>query len=152
MHRHHAENHYHARAQCQLIADQQQKIVNSNFYRCAIAVSSDLHTLVQRKFNWDDKIPNDLLNVWHNHFDTINEISNIHFKRAVIPDDAANLEVTTLDFADASKELVCVAIYARFLRKCGKYSCQLIFSRSKLVPDGMTIPRAELLAANMNER
>ena len=105
---------------------------------------------MQRKSNWDDKIPSDLLNIWNNHFDMINEISKIHFKRAVIPSDAVNLQMTTVDFADASKKLVCVAIYARFLRKCGNYSCQLIFARSKLVPEGMTIPRTELLAANMN--
>ena len=110
----------------------------------------DLHTLVQRGLDWDDQIPSDLLPIWHNHFDMINEISQIRFKRAVIPDDAISLDVSTLDFADASKQLICVAIYARFLRECGKYSCQLIFSRSKLVPEGMSIPRAELLAANLN--
>ena len=29
-------------------------------------------------------------------------------------------------------------------------TCQLIFSRSKLVPEGMKLLRAELLAANLN--
>ena len=114
------------------------------------AMKLDLHTLVQRGLQWDDKIPNDLLPIWHNHFEMIKEIDSIHFKRAVIPDDALSLEVSTLDFADASKELICVAIYARFFRKSGKYSCQLIFARSKIIPEGMSIPRAELLAANMN--
>ena len=55
--------------------------------------------------------------------------------------------MNTLDFGDASQFLVCVAIYARFQRKCGAYSCQLIFSRSRLVPNGMSQLRAKLYAA-----
>ena len=45
---------------------------------------------------------------------------------------------------------MCVAIFARFLRRNGTYSCQLAFSRSKVVPDGLNQPRAELLAATLN--
>ena len=41
-------------------------------------------------------------------------------------------------------------MYVRFKRKCGKSSCQLIFSRSRIIPNGMTIPRAELFAAFLN--
>ena len=43
-----------------------------------------------------------------------------------------------------------MAIYARFLKKDGTHSCQLIFSRSKLIPDGLSQPRAELFAATTN--
>ena len=114
------------------------------------AMKLDLHDLVQRKLDWDDKIPDDLRPIWLSHFDMINELKTIHFQRAVIPTDAVNLDINTLDFSDASKQLACVAIYVRFLLKCGSYSCQLLFARSKLVPNGMSIPRAELLAANLN--
>jgi len=114
------------------------------------AMKIDLHHLVQRKLNWDDPIPDDLRHVWKSHFDMMKELPTLNFNRAIIPDDAASLDINTIDCGDASKQMICVAIYARFLRKCGTYSCQLIFSRSKLVPDGMTIPRAELLAANVN--
>ena len=110
----------------------------------------DLHTLVERKLDWDDTIPADLMPVWSSNFEMINEITNLRFKRTIVPEDAVSLEIETLDCADASSSLVCTAIYARILRKTGKYSCQLIFSRSKLIPTGMTIPRAELFAANVN--
>ena len=110
----------------------------------------DLHILVQRKLDWDDVIPNELRPIWISNFELINELSNLYFKRAIIPIDAISLDIETIDCADASKSLICVAIYARFQRKDGTYSCQLIFSRSKLVPDGMSIPRAELFAANTN--
>ena len=107
----------------------------------------DLHELNVRKLDWDDVLPNDLQPVWRDHFEMMSEIRNLRYQRAVVPDDAASLDVTTLDFGDASKSLICAAIYVRFKRKNSEFSCQLMFSRSKLVPDGMTQPRAELFAA-----
>ena len=56
----------------------------------------------------------------------------------------------TIELADASLNMACAATYTRFKRKNGLYSCQLIFARSKVVPSGMTIPRAELFAAVLN--
>ena len=114
------------------------------------AMKLDLHDLVQRKLDWDDRIPDDLRPVWLSHFDMINELKTIRFRRAVVPTEAMSMDINTLDFSDASKRMACVAIYARFLLKSGSYSCQLIFARSKLLPEGITIPRAELLAANLN--
>ena len=61
-----------------------------------------------------------------------------------------NLNINTIDAADASNKMVCVAINARFLSRNGTYSCQLAFSRSKVVPDGLSQPRAKLLAATLN--
>ena len=52
--------------------------------------------------------------------------------------------------ADASLVMACSVVYARFKRRNGLYSCQLIFARSKIVPEGFTIHRAELLAAELN--
>ena len=56
----------------------------------------------------------------------------------------------TLDTGDASSKLICTAIYARFERKAGTYSCQLVFARSKVLPEDVSTPRAELRAAHMN--
>ena len=46
--------------------------------------------------------------------------------------------------------MVCVAIYARYLRRNGACSCQLVFSESKVVPDGLSQPKTELLSATLN--
>ena len=97
-----------------------------------------------------DKIPSDLKKIWFANFKTIEDLADVQFKRAVVPEDAISLDIETIDAGDASNSLVCSAIYARFKRKCGLYSCQLIFSRSKLVPQGMILPRSELLAADLN--
>ena len=110
----------------------------------------DLHNLVERHLNWEDVIPDELRPVWDSHFEMMQEIGKLKFKRAIVPEDAINLDINTIDAADASNKLACIAIYARFLHKDSTYSCQLVFSRSKLIPSGLSQPRAELLAATMN--
>ena len=99
---------------------------------------------------WEDPIPNELKECWAANFDVINELANIEFKRAVVPIDAVDINsMETINVADAGENLVCAAVYVRFLRKDGTYSCQLIFARTKVVHDH-TIPRAELVAAVLN--
>ena len=108
----------------------------------------DLHTI--SKLKWDDPIPNEYRALWESNFEMMAELKNIRFKRAVIPEDAESLKINTIDTADASKDLACSAMYARFKRKNGKYSCQLVFARTKLLPEGTTQPRGELIAAVLN--
>ena len=110
----------------------------------------DLHELVQRKLDWDDCIPDELRPIWQSNFEMIKEINNIRFNRAVIPNDAVSLDINSVNTADASKNLACSAIYVRFKKKSGNYSCQLVFSRSKLITSHMSQPRAELFAATLN--
>ena len=110
----------------------------------------DLHEFVHRKLKWEEEIPDNLRPIWESNFKMIGQLKDLRYKRAVVPEDAASLEIDTLEFGDASKVLVCVAIYVRFLRKCGSYSCQLLLGKSRLVPEGMTQPRAEMYAAVVN--
>ena len=110
----------------------------------------DINELSQRKLDWGDTIPDDLRRVWETNFEMIKEIGKVEFNRAIVPTDAVSLDIETLDTADASMSLVCVAIYARFELPNNKHSCQLIFSRSKIIPQNTTMPRAELLAATLN--
>ena len=109
-----------------------------------------MHELTIRKLAWDDVVPDDLRKIWKDNFELINEIGQVKFNRAVIPPDAVDLNCETIDTADASTKLICVAIYIRYRLKSGGFSCQLIFARSRLVPDDSTQPRAELLAIEMN--
>ena len=76
----------------------------------------DLQNLIERGLNWDDRIPDDLRHIWEDHFQMMEEISSIRYQRAIVPSDAVNLDISTIDFGDASKNIVCVAIYARFNR------------------------------------
>ena len=64
----------------------------------------DLHKLVKRGLSWDDAIPDDLRSVWVSYFEMMQEIGNLRFQRAVVPEDAANLDINTIDAADASNK------------------------------------------------
>ena len=75
--------------------------------------------------SWDDRIPDDLKPIWNSHYEMMQEIGKVKFKHAVVPEDAVNLDVNTIDAADDSKKLACTAIYARFLKKDGIYSCHV---------------------------
>ena len=92
------------------------------------AIKLDLHELVLQKLDWDDKIPDNLRPIWESHFQMMNEIKTLKYQRAVIPEDAIDTQVNTLDFRDASREIACVAIYARFKHKDGSYLYQLVFA------------------------
>ena len=103
--------------------------------RVALLVSGmklDIHELHSRKLDWDDKLPDDLRRIWVSNFELMQEIGNIKFNKAVVPIDAKNLNIETIDTGDASKDLVCSAIYARFEIYNGGFSCQSIFARSKI--------------------
>lgn len=110
----------------------------------------DLHDLVIRKLDWDDAIPNELRSTWLNNFQLMQDMKSIYFKRCIVPEDAESLTIETIDTGDASPNLACSAIYSRIKRRNGEYSCQLLFARSKLLPDRISQPRAEMIAALLN--
>ena len=107
-------------------------------------------SLLHSELGWDDEIPSNIRNVWTSNFEMMEEIGRIKYKRAIVPDDAINLDIETIDTGDASSKLICAAIYARFRRRDGTFSCQLVFARSKVLSEGISIPSAELVAAGMN--
>ena len=106
----------------------------------------DLHELCQLKLDWDDPVPEVLLDKWVANMEKIQALKGLAFQRTVIPADAADDKVELLVMTDASQNLGVVAVFGRVKRKNGQYSCQLIMGRSKLLT-GMTIPKAELKSA-----
>ena len=113
-------------------------------------MKADISYLLRSNLSWDDQIPDSLRAIWESNFTMIREIGGIRYKRAIVPHNAKNLDIVTIDTGDSSEKLICVAIYARFELQDGSFSCQLVFARSRIVPEGTSIPRAELIAANMN--
>ena len=107
----------------------------------------DLRDLCKKGLDWKDCVPVDLIPKWKENFDTITQLRDFKFKRCIVPEDAVSLDMETIEMGDSSLQLACSAIYIRFKRKNGQYSCQLVFGRTKLIPEGMNIPRGELFAA-----
>ena len=100
--------------------------------------------------DYQNMVLEELRSLWRSNFEMIQDLGNLKWDRVIVPEDAESLDIDTIDTGDATQVLACTAIYARFRRRTGDYSCQLIFARTKLVPEGMTQPRAELFAATMN--
>ena len=113
-------------------------------------MKNDQQQLVHCQLDWDDEIPDDLRQIWEGNFELIKENGTLKFRRAVVPEDAVSLDMNTLDFGDASNSMACIAIYVRFLRRNGEFSCQLLFSRTRTVPKDHSQPRGELYAALIN--
>ena len=109
----------------------------------------DLRKITVLHLGWDDAIPDEFRAIWISHFELMEELPNIKYKRAVVPEGAISLDLNTICCGDASKDLACTAIYVRFELFDGTFSCQLIFARTKLLSEGSTQPRRELTAAVM---
>ena len=86
----------------------------------------DINELTARKSNWDEPIPHDLKKTYFSYFEKMREIGEIKYYRAIVPNDALNMNIETIGTADASEYMICVAVYARFKRKNGSHSCQLV--------------------------
>ena len=110
----------------------------------------DIHDLVVDGYDWDDPISDEYNEIWIDNFKLMEEVGKIQYSRIVVPSDAGSLSAELICTGDASEKMTCAAIYIRFRRKNGQYSCQLMMSKTKIVPEHTTLPRAELIAATLN--
>ena len=94
---------------------------------------------------WDDAVPTELRSKIVSDLWRLFKLQGLKFRRAVIPEDAVSTKVHLTACVDAANKLKIVGVWARFLRKCGKYSSQLLIGRS-LLSRGGTIPKEELEA------
>ena len=82
-------------------------------------MKDDISILHKRGLDWEDALPAELKEIWVSNFGVIQELGEVRFQRAVVPEDAVSLDITTIDTADASEILICSAIYVRFELKSG---------------------------------
>ena len=120
--------------------------LNGRFAPLIAEMKLDLRDLC-KQIDWKENVPIDLVPKWKENFDMIAQLRDFKFRRCIVPEDAVTLDMDTIEMGDSSLQLACSAIYVRFKRKNGLYSCQLVFGRTKLIPEGMSIPRGELFAA-----
>ena len=77
-------------------------------------------------------------------------LGDVLWPRAVIPSNAESIKMELIGAGDASKMIACSGCYVRFKCKDDSHSCQLMLAKSKIVPEGTSLPRAELLASTLN--
>ena len=105
----------------------------------------DLHEIVELRQDWDTPVPEDYLQKWVKNLSDIQDLREVRFRRTIVPEDAANLDVELIISCDASQSIAVSVVHARMKRKNGEYSCQLVSAKSKLCRE-LTIPKAELRA------
>lgn len=98
------------------------------------------------KLKWDDVLPKDLLECWHNFINSLNNMPVLIIHRNLNFANAIHLEI--IGFCDASLSAYGAVLYIRAVFS-DKVKVSLICSKSRIVPINkkITVPRLELNSA-----
>ena len=108
----------------------------------------DLHELVLSSYTWDDPLSAADREVWLANFALMETLGEGMWPRNTIPKNYVEIEF--IGCGDASEKIACAVCYARVLNEDQTYSCHLLLAKSNIVPEGMSLPRAELMACTLN--
>ena len=116
---------------------------------CPVTAAMKQHCrmAVMETEGWDDPITPETRTLWLKNFWQLHSLKGVMFMRARIPEDAASTDLTLVCAVDAANQIKAAGVYARFPRKNGKFSSQLLIGRSLLAKEGSSIPKEELEAA-----
>ena len=98
------------------------------------------------KRNWDDKLPNELMQNWVQWEERLPEQLTVPRSLAVHQEEVQSIELHA--FGDASGKGVAAAVYAVVVQESG-VNQGLVAARARLAKKGLTIPRLELVAGHM---
>ena len=104
---------------------------------------------VKETSDWDDAVSEELRGLWIGNLWKLYSLQGLRFTRPRIPVDALSSKIQLVAAVDASSELKIAAVWGRFKRKNGLFSCQLIIGRSLIAREEGTIPKEELEALAM---
>ena len=98
--------------------------------------------------DWDDQLPEELLQKWIIIRQQLPAINQIHKRRCVAPDPAAKVELH--GFSDASMRAYGAVVYIRSVSIDGSITVNLVASKSRVAPlKPVTIPRLELCGTKL---
>ena len=89
---------------------------------------------------WDDPMPEFMRTKWIKNFWCLEELRGLGFKRAIMPETAANSRARAIVLVDAALEMLMMAVYVCFELLGGGWSCQLLISRAALAEQIQTPP------------
>ena len=92
----------------------------------------DVSKAMKQTSGWDDQVPTTLHDKWLDNFWQIQRLKGLQFQRPRIPKDALYTDVHLVCCVDAADELKIVGVWAKFKRKTGNFSSQLVIGRSLL--------------------
>ena len=93
---------------------------------------------------WDDPMPDLMREKWIQNFWCLEQLRGLGFRRAMMPENAANSRARAITAVDAALEMLMMAVYICFELIGGGWSCQLLIARAMLASKTGTIPKNEL--------
>ncbi|XP_071123445.1 uncharacterized protein [Mytilus edulis] len=110
-----------------------------------------LQMLWNKKMEWDEQLTEEDIQQWKEISFDLNEIQEYHIPRAIgLP---GTVTFRLLCFCDASTKAYASAVYRHQLREDNFCKIDLLFSKTRLVPNKkITLPRLELLAVVIGVR
>ena len=98
---------------------------------------------------WDEILPENLLDTWVENLMMIQQLRDIRFQRSVFNNPVdVNYGVELIVSTDASQVLAGAVVHARMKLLAGGFICKMVASKAKLTTK-LTIPRAEMTACAM---
>ncbi|XP_072384617.1 uncharacterized protein [Diabrotica undecimpunctata] len=100
-----------------------------------------MQSLWQGRFDWDENLPEEIVNVWLNFKDDLMKITYLTIPRMVTVSTYVSVELH--EFGDASQKAYGCCIYIRCKVQSGQYISKLLCSKSRVAPVKtlLTIPR-----------
>jgi hypothetical protein len=108
------------------------------------------HFTCLNKYEWNDVLSTDLLELWYKCVDWMHLIKDIKIPRPYCDDYSKVMRTELWAFGDAGKHIMCGVLYALFFDKDDKLiNVRLIFSKTFVVPcnQARTIPELEVTAS-----
>ena len=105
-----------------------------------------------RKIDWDDPIPIELLEQWRIFFTELFEVEKLSFRRCLKPENSIG-NPTLIMFSDGSEDAFATVAYARWSIGGDKFKSTLIASKNRIAPIKIVnIVRLELCGAVLSKR
>lgn len=118
---------------------------------CIVEAKVLMQKLWIDKSSWDDKISQEILQLWQSFANTLPALNSLQIPRWVLCEGAQSVEIHT--FTDASEVAYGACVYVRSVTKLGVYHVKLLTSKNKVAPiKTLTMPRLELCAALLGAR
>lgn len=109
----------------------------------------DLSAVCQYDADWDDLLPEIILDTWVENLLMIQRMKDLRFQRSVFSSLVdVDHGVELIMSSDASQVLAACCVHARMKMLDGGYVCSLVAAKSKL--HKATIPKAELIGCTMS--
>ncbi len=112
-----------------------------------------LQRLWERKVDWDQAVPCDLLGVWQRWRSELRLLSHKLLPRCYFPRDVQVCLNQLHGFCDASEDAFAAVVYLRTTDQNGMVHTSLVISKTRVAPlKKLTIPRLELCGAHLLSR